>query len=159
MQSKKAIGADNQQERLGMAYWISGFTDGEGCFSISVINNSTTRFGKQIFPEFVVTQGAKSLKALENIEKYFGCGSIVLNKRYDNHNEHLYRYCVRSIQDLHSRIIPFFEQFPLRTYKRNDFLIFKKVILMMSRKEHLKVNGWNKILKLSSLTNRRKIRS
>jgi hypothetical protein len=34
-----------------MAGWISGFTDGEGCFTISVIKNSTTRFGKQIFPE------------------------------------------------------------------------------------------------------------
>jgi hypothetical protein len=54
--SKKVIGADNQQERLKIAYWITGFTDGEGCFSIAVINNKTTKFGKQIFPEFVVTQ-------------------------------------------------------------------------------------------------------
>ena len=156
--SKNAFGADNQQERLGMAYWISGFTDGEGCFTVSVIRNSTTRFGKQIFPEFVITQGAKSLKALERIQKFFGCGSIVLNKRYDNHHEHLYRYCVRSISDLHSKIIPFFEQFPLQTYKRNDFLIFKKIISLMIRKEHLVESGWNKILKLSSLTNRKKIR-
>jgi hypothetical protein len=63
--SKKAIGADNQQERLKIAYWIVGFTDREGCFSVSVIKNKTTKFGKQIFPEFVVTQGAKSLKALK----------------------------------------------------------------------------------------------
>ena len=159
MHSKKAIGADNQQERLGMSYWISGFTDGEGCFSISVIKNSTTRFGKQIFPEFVITQGAKSLQALEHIQKFFDCGSIVLNKRYDNHNEHLYRYCVRSIPDLNFKIVPFFEQFPLHTYKKNDFLIFKKVVSMMLRKEHLVVKGWNEILKLSSLTNRRKVRS
>ena len=154
----KVIGADNQQERLGMGYWISGFTDGEGCFTVSVIRNSTTRFGKQIFPEFVITQGVKSLPALNKIQKFFNCGSIVLNKRYDNHNEHLYRYCVRSIQDLHSKIIPFFESFPLLTYKRNDFLIFKKIISMMIRKEHLTKRGWDNILKLSSLTNRRKIR-
>ena len=159
MQGKNASGADNQQERLGTAYWISGFTDGEGCFCISVIKNSTTRFGKQIFPEFVITQGAKSLEALEQIQTFFGCGSIVLNKRYDNHNEHLYRYCVRSVQDLHSIIVPFFERFQLRTYKRKDFLIFKKVVAMMFAKEHLKERGWNKILKLSSLTNRRKVRS
>ena len=94
------IGADNQQERLKMACWISGFTDGEGSFVISVIKNPTTRFKKQIFPEFVITQGAKSLFALKAIKEFFGCGSIVLNKRYDNHNEHLYRYCVRSIKEL-----------------------------------------------------------
>ena len=156
--SKKVSGADNQQERLGMGYWISGFTDGEGCFAISVIRNSTTRFGKQIFPEFVITQGAKSLLALKKIKKFFNCGSIVLNKRYDNHNEDLYRYCVRSISDLNSKIVPFFHDFPLRTYKRNDFLIFKKVVAMMAKKKHLSGSGWKKILKLSSLTNRRKPR-
>ena len=156
--SKKAIGADNQQERLGMAYWISGFADGEGCFTISIINNPTTRFGKQIFPEFVITQGAKSLKTLEEIKKFFGCCSIILNKRYDNHNENLYRYCVRSIEDLENKIIPFFEKFKLRTHKIKDFLIFKKVIMMMSQKRHLKEKGWKEILKLASKMNRKKIR-
>ena len=152
------IGADNQQERLKMASWISGFTDGEGSFVISVIKNPTTRFGKQIFPEFVITQGAKSLNALEAIKEFFGCGSIVLNKRYDNHNEHLYRYCVRSISDLNEEIIPFFDQFPLKTYKQNDFALFKRIVEMMDRKEHLIEDGWNQILELASQTNRRKSR-
>ncbi len=158
MPSNKAFCADNQQERLEMANWISGFTDGEGCFVISVIKNQTTRFGKQIFPEFVITQGAKSKPALEAIKKFFGCGSIVLNKRYDNHNEHLYRYCVRSISELEKKIIPFFDRFSLKTYKRKDFLLFRKVIKMMSKKQHLEEKGWNKILKLASKTNRKKNR-
>ena len=156
--SENSSDADNQQERLGIGNWISGFTDGEGCFAISVIRNSTTRFGKQIFPEFVITQGAKSLPALEKIKKFFNCGGIILNKRYDNHNEHLYRYCVRSVLDLHTKIVPFFENFPLRTYKRNDFLVFKKVVAMMVQKKHLTELGWEKILKLASLTNRKKAR-
>jgi len=67
MPSKKANDADNQQERLKTAYWIVGFTDGGGTFSVSKIKNSTTKSGYQIFPEFVITQGAKSLKALEKI--------------------------------------------------------------------------------------------
>ena len=152
------ISADNQQERLKMASWISGFTDGEGSFVVSVIKNPTTRFGKQIFPEFVITQGAKSLKALESIKEFFDCGSIVLNKRYDNHHEHLYRYCVRSISELENVIIPFFDKFPLRTYKQNDFVLFKKITKMMSRKQHLNEDGWNSILKLASKTNRLKNR-
>jgi hypothetical protein len=123
-----------------------------------VIKNSTTRFGKQIFPEFVITQGAKSLNALESIKDFLGCGSIVLNKRYDNHHEHLYRYCVRSILELKEIILPFFVKFPLKTYKRNDFILFKKVVEMMSEKEHLKEDGWNNILQLASKTNRQKKR-
>jgi len=152
------IGADNQQERLKMASWISGFTDGEGSFVISVIKNPTTRFGKQIFPEFVITQGAKSLSALESIKDFLDCGIIVLNKRYDNHHEHIYRYCVRSISELKEIIIPFFEHFPLKTYKRNDFVLFRKVVEMMSEKEHLEKDGWNNILELASKTNRQKKR-
>ncbi len=141
-----------------MSYWISGFTDGEGCFSVALIKNSTTRFGKQIFPEFVVTQGAKSLPALNEIKDYFGCGNIFINKRYDNHNEHLYRYCVRSVSELNEKIIPFFERFQLRTYKQEDFKIFKKVICMMIKKKHFQENGWNEIRLLISSMNRRKER-
>ena len=159
MPSNNVSGADNQQERLGTAYWISGFTDGEGCFSVAIIKNSTTRFGKQIFPEFVVTQSMKSLPALRKIKDYFGCGGIFINKRYDNHNEYLYRYCVRSVAELHQKIIPFFERFPLRTYKYEDFKIFKKVVEMMANKEHLQKKGWNKILSLLSTMNRKKKRS
>ena len=158
-QSKNVLGTDNQQERLRMGYWISGFTDGEGCFAVSVIKNPTTRFGKQIFPEFVITQGAKSLAALEMMKKYFGCGSIIVNKRYDNHNENLYRYCVRSIGDLQNKIVPFFRMFPLKTYKANDFRIFQKIIALMERKQHLTEKGWEKVLVLASQMNRKKIRS
>jgi hypothetical protein len=157
--SKNVFGADNQQERLGIVHWIVGFTDGEGCFSIAIVKNITTRFGKQIFPEFVITQGAKSKKALEEIKDFFQCGNIFVNRRYDNHHEFLYRYCVRSITDLQTKIIPFFEQFPLRTSKRNDFIVFCKVISMMARKEHLTERGWEKVLKLSGTMNRKKIRS
>lgn len=156
--SKKASSADNQQERLCFANWILGFTDGEGCFSVGVIKNLTTKFGTQIFPEFVITQSAKSLSALEEIKKFFNCGKIFVNKRYDNHNEYLYRYCVRSLHELETKIIPFFEKNKLRTYKQNDFLIFKKVVKLMLNKKHLDLNGRDKILVLISQMNRRKTR-
>jgi len=156
--SKKAIGADNQQERLKIAYWIVGFTDGEGCFSVSVIKNKTTKFGKQIFPEFVVTQGAKSLKALKKIKEFFDCGNIFINKRYDNHKENLYRYVVRSLNELNTKIIPFFKKYPLQTYKQKDFLIFEKVVKLMITKKHLVNKNRKKILSLISKMNRRKKR-
>ncbi len=156
--SENASGADNQQERLDFASWIVGFVDGEGCFTISIINNSTTKFGKQIFPEFVITQGAKSLKVLKQIKKFFNCGSLILNKRYDNHNENLYRYCVRSVEDLREIIIPFFNRQQLQTEKRKDFVIFKRAINLMSKKQHLTEKGWKKILVLASQMNRKKKR-
>jgi hypothetical protein len=152
------IGAGNQQERLEIANWIVGFTDGEGCFSVSAVKNSTTRFGRQIFPEFVVAQSAKSVSVLEEIKNFFGCGNIFRNERHDNHREDMYRYCVRSVSELNSRIVPFFDEFPLRSFKRNDFSVFREIVSMMSRKEHLTEQGWSAILELAGTMNRQKVR-
>jgi hypothetical protein len=150
------MSADNQQERSIIEAWILGFTDGEGCFSVSFIKNETTKSGWQIFPEFVITQGAKSLPALEIIKDYFGCGRLFINKRYDNHREHLYRYCVRSIQDLKQIVVPFFEKNQLKTYKKNDFKVFSKIIGLMFTGVHSKKSGMNRIAKLVEKMNRKK---
>jgi len=149
---------NNQQERLKTIYWILGFTDGEGCFTVSFINNPTTKFGKQIFPEFVITQSEKSFSTLKNIKKFFKCGDLILNKRYDNHHEHLYKYCVRSILDLNDIIIPFFEKNNLRTSKKKDFIIFSRIIKMMINKKHFRKDGFDRILKLAEKMNRKKKR-
>ena len=139
-------------------WWIAGFVDGEGCFSISFVKNSTTRFGYQVFTEFVITQGEKSKSCLEDIMTYFDCGNIYINNRTDNHNEPLYRYCVRSRNDLRSKIIPFFKKHPLRTAKLNDFEIFVQVVDMMTKGEHLTDEGFAIIKNLAAQTNRRKKR-
>lgn len=158
MLSKKVITADNQQERLRLIGWIVGFTDGEGCFSISVIKNNTTKFGYQVFPEFVITQGEKSKNSLEIFLKFFQCGNIYINKRYDNHKEHLYRYCVRSIHDLSEIIIPFFKKHRLKTGKAKDFKYFAQGIEIISKKKHLTKNGFQKILEIKSKANRKILR-
>jgi len=138
MPSKNVTSTNNQQERLKLASWIVGFTDGEGTFSVSKIKNPTTKSGYQIFPEFVITQGAKSISSLEEIQRFFGCGKIYINKRYDNHRDHLYRYCVRSRKDLRDIIIPFFQENHLRTAKRDNFRKFCKIIEEMEKGNHLK---------------------
>ena len=99
-------------------------------------------------PEFVVTQGAKSLSALEEMKNYFGCGRLFINRRHDNHREDLYRYCVRAIRDLREIIIPFFEANPLRTAKKKDFELFKEAIRLMSENVHLTQEGVDRLLKL-----------
>lgn len=156
MLSDNATSADNQQERLETASWIVGFTDGEGCFSVSIFRNKTASIGWQVFPEFVITQGEKSLPALEKYQAYFDCGNIFVNKRYDNHNEHLHRYCVRSRNDLTEKIIPFFKKFPLQTAKARDFVIFCEIVEMMNDEVHLSEDGLYRIAKKVEQMNRKK---
>src|SRR6202521_3178699 len=82
--------ADNQQERLIKIGWITGFVDGEGCFSINFIrqphrhNRRGYKTGFQVAHEFAVTQGASSVESLHLLVKFFGVGNVYINKRYDN---------------------------------------------------------------------------
>src|SRR6266404_1481333 len=82
---ENATGADNQQERLRTVGWIVGFVDGEGCFSVTIQRCRVVKLGWQVFPEFVVTQGARSLGALQALQQFFACGRIFINRRNDNH--------------------------------------------------------------------------
>lgn len=92
-------------------------------------------------PEFVIAQGQKNLNVLEEIKSFFGCGAIYINRRHDNHKENIYRYCVWSIKDIQEKIIPFFEENQLKTYKKNDFIIFCKVVEMIKNRQHLTIEG------------------
>ena len=105
-----------------------------------------------------MTQGAKSLEALKRIRSFFGCGRIYENKRYDNHRESLYRYCVRNKTDLLEIICPFFDKFPLQTAKQNDFELFKQGLEIIKNGEHLTDKGFIKIQEIASEMNRRKPR-
>ncbi len=168
MSSKNASCADNQQERLIKLGWVIGFIDGEGCFSISFVKQSDReeknrirrgyKSGYQVFHEFAVTQGAKSLQSLKKLKSFFGVGEIYINKRYDNHKEHLYRFVVRKREELLNVIIPFFQENPLQTYKRKDFEKFAKCLELMKDGEHLKFSGIQKIAEITSGMNQQKSR-
>jgi len=163
--SDNSSAADNQQERLIKIGWITGYVDGEGCFSINLIrqphrhNRRGYKTGFQVAHEFAVTQGASSVDSLHLLMKFFGVGNVYINKRYDNHKEHLYRYCVRGREELVKTIIPFFEQYPLRTSKQDNFLKFAKCIDLMGIGAHLTASGLIKIVEIAETMNHKKPRT
>src|SRR2546426_5709886 len=149
-------GAGNQQERPGIEQWIVGFVDGEGCFSCPIQRNSLMGMGWQVQPRFVVVQGEKSLRALELLAKYFGCGRIYRNRRHDDHKEDLMSYQVFRKDDLHERIVPFFEAYPLITAKHEEFLKFREILGMMEQRFHLSLEGLRRIALVQQTMNHRK---
>jgi len=166
MHSENISLADNQQERL--IGWILGFVDGEGCFSINFAKQpdrqEKTRIrrgyknGYQISHNFAVSQGERSLQALEKVKNFFGVGKIYINRRHDNHKEDMYNYKVTNREDLLRIIIPFFEQNPLWTAKQNDFLLFSQCVKLMQLNQHLVLDGMIKIAKLTKEMNHKKSR-
>jgi hypothetical protein len=163
--SDNSSAADNQQERLIKIGWITGYVDGEGCFSINLIrqphrhNRRGYKTGFQVAHEFAVTQGASSVDSLQLLMKFFGVGNVYINKRYDNHKEHMYRYCVRARKELVKTIIPFFDQYPLRTSKQGNFLKFAECMRLMETGAHLTRSGLIKIVEIAETMNHKKPRT
>ncbi len=157
MTGDNLVSAGNQQERPGYEQWVVGFVDGEGCFSVPIFRNHTyRRVGWQVQPTFAVVQGARSVRVLHDLERFFECGKVYINRRHDNHREDLYRYDVRSPRDLMDRIIPFFESNPSRTAKADDFRKFATIVRMKERGLHRSVEGLTKIGRIVQTMNHRK---
>jgi len=164
MGSDNPCGAENQQERLIRTGWMVGFVDGEGCFSIGFVRqpNRTSRkgykTGYQVTHSFVVVQGAKSIGALNDMQSFFGVGAVSINRRHDNHKEHLHRYIVGGRDDLLRVIIPFFRMNPLRTSKQDDFEKFSRCVEICHSGRHLTTDGLIEVAEIAETMNHRKSR-
>jgi hypothetical protein len=165
MGSDNPASAENQQERLIRIGWVIGFVDGEGCFSIGFVrqpNRSSRRgyrTGFQVSHSFVVVQGATSVSSLNELVGFFGVGAVGINRRHDNHKEHLYRYTVARRDDLLRVIIPFFKEHPLRTAKHADFEKFAACVELCKSGRHLTTDGLIEIAKITETMNHRKPRT
>jgi hypothetical protein len=69
------------------------------------------------------------------------------------HGPQTIKYYVQSIKDL-AIIIDHFDKYPLITQKRADYEIFKQVFYLISRKEHLTMEGLNKIVAIKASINK-----
>ena len=133
----------NKQNR-NLPEYISGFVDGEGCFSISFSKRQKFLIGWETKPSFSVSQNHDRAEVLFLMQKYFGCGFM----RRDFSDRTL-KYEVRRLDDLIQKVIPHFEKYSLLSSKQKDFLLFKKVCLMMRRGEHKNLAGIKQILPIA----------
>jgi hypothetical protein len=130
------------------AQWVVGFVDGEGCFFVGINPHPEMTAGFQVLPEFTVVQHRRDIQLLHALKAFFGCGVVRINR------EDRMAYRVRRLEHLKEKILPFFEQHPLHSKKRQDFLKFRKVVRWMEQGEHLQPEGIRKIRALASTMNR-----
>jgi len=129
--------------------WISGFSDAEASFIVTISKNSNLKSGWTVISSFQIGLDAKDIGILEKIQKFFGVG--VISKRLSSN---LVSYSVTKNNDLLKVIIPHFEKYPLISQKSVDFYFFKSVVISCSQKEHLNIEGLNKIVAIRASMNR-----
>jgi hypothetical protein len=74
-------------------------------------------------------------------------GTITVKDNYVSYN-------VYSIDDILRKIIPHFNKYPLLTQKYVDFFVFKQIIEIIDKKEHLDKDGILKIISLKNSLNK-----
>jgi hypothetical protein len=128
--------------------YISGYVDGEGCFTVSIAPRPTLLVGWEVRPGFSVSQNGDRSEVLLDIQRYFACGSI----RPDRSDRTL-KWEVRSLSFLLDRVIPHFRRYPLRSGKCADFLLFADICERMSKGEHRITSGLEEIVRLAGRMN------
>jgi len=120
--------------------YVTGFSDAESTFGIYVIKSKNHKIGWTVTMAFSIGLHIKDLDLLTNIRDFFGVGNIVISKPGN-----VATYQVQSIKDMVNVIIPHFNKYPLQTKKLRDFLIFKSIVKIIVKKEHLTDKGLIKI--------------
>jgi len=129
--------------------YITGFTDGEGSFSVSFSRRKKMKTGLEVRPSFSISQHQRNLEILKKIRGYFQVGGIRYSK-----SDHNYKYEVRSIKDLTDVIIPHFQKYPLKTSKKRDFKLFEKISKLIHSNHHLSSENIMEIIDMAYMMNK-----
>ena len=96
-------------------------------------------------PVFQIQLHKKDIHLLEKIKAFLGVGVIY-------HKENASNYKVQDLRGVNV-IVNHFERYPLLTKKREDFILFSRIVTLINQKEHLTLSGLREILSLKASMN------
>lgn len=86
---------------------------------------------------------------MKSLVDYLGCGIY-----YPHQKRELGGFVVHSFSDIHDKILPFFDKYPLEGAKALDYADFCKAVELMKVKTHLTESGLEQIKKIKAGMNR-----
>ena len=131
-------------KRTLLNYFVAGFVDGEGSFSVAILKHPKKENQWIINPCFQVYQHQKHREILEICQEVFGTGSI-----YRKSGVHpVLNFSIDSMRNIVERVIPFFDRYPLVT-KQEAYKIFREIVFAMQKKEHFTKEGFIRLVRLA----------
>lgn len=123
--------------------WLVGFTDGDGSFYPMIHKAKDYRCGFQVQLVFDLAQEEGEKELLTKISDQYFKGEHKWAK--SKTTEHMR---ITKLPSIINYVEPFFARYQLQTRKRYDFILWQEMLEIMKRKEHLTLEGVNKIKKL-----------
>ena len=131
--------------------WLTGFATAEGCFSIDLNQNLTTKTGFGVKLAFRLTQHSRDEKLIKSLMDYLNCGVVYKNKNS-------YIFTVVKFSDLTGKIIPLFKKYHIYGVKAKDFNDFCQAAELMKERQHLTKDGLDQIRKIKAgMNSKRKL--
>ena len=114
--------------------WLSGISDGEGCFTVSLLSNSPAFRIRYI----LTLKGEQNKYVLEKLIHLFGkndnnknIGSVV-----PHHINNIFECRINGLINC-MKILPYFDKFKLKTKKEKSYLNWKILLYRFINKDHL----------------------
>src|SRR6266516_6214884 len=115
---------------------------GEECFLVRIINLASNRLGFQLQLVFEIAQHSRDIALLQSLINFFDCGNVTVRS-----NKLACDFKISKFSDLHNKVIPFFQKFPIQGVKYLDYLDWCKVAELIKNQDHLTEEGLSKIRK------------
>lgn len=110
--------------------WLSGFTDGEGCFTISILDNGSNAFRSRII---LSQKGKINVPILQHICSLFDFSMKYVVAHSIAGNWELKVNGAKNVV----RMLPYFERFSLKTKKRQSYNDFVSLNQRLLNKDHM----------------------
>jgi len=121
--------------------YVAGFVDGEGCFVIVISKHGSKKLGVDARVSFQIELRDDDRAILESIQATLGCGRIY-HLSYERYGWKPHaKLMISPIQDIMTKLIPFFQKYPLRAKKRHSFELFCQAAEIVASKRHLTEEG------------------
>ena len=125
---------------------ITGFIDGEGCFSINISKNNKRKTGWAVKLSFTIALHKKDKAVLQKIQSSLGVGKIY------EHGPQSNQLRVESLKEL-ELVFKHFQKYPLITKKWADLKLSLIIKEIMMRNEHLTEDGLRQIVAIKAAMN------
>lgn len=123
--AKTIISFPKKINRSDFAHWLSGFSDGEGCFRLRLCR----MLGFSVSASFAIAVRDDDLPVIKLILRYFQVGTIRNGEAYRKSKP----ICTFSVNNLHDliKVVEHFDKFPLRAKKKKDYRIWREGVLLI----------------------------
>lgn len=125
--------------------WLAGFTDAEGCFTLSLLSNSN---GYRL--RFILNQKWEANKiVLQHIAFLFGVGAIRKHSVPNN-----WELIINGVKNTFA-IIPYFDSHVLYSKKKESYNLWKQLRLQLINGDHLNKDSRLEMVKQAKLINKK----